>query len=112
MEGWGFGGAEIFTDEVKWPRAMDRDCGGLRWRILVKVADCDASAAGGVKECGVGRGIKGAGDIGGEGSVFEVRDGRDGGVDGEGRAKWGRSVYVGKVGTSVRGIRGLRGGRG
>ncbi len=46
----------------------------------------------GVKEGGVGRGAKEAGDIGGEGSIFEVGDGRDGGVDREGRDAWDGGV--------------------
>jgi hypothetical protein len=62
---------------------------GLGWvaekNFGSETADCDISAADGVKEGGVGRGAKGAGDIGGERSIFEVGDGRDGGVDREGR---------------------------
>jgi hypothetical protein len=38
--------------------------------------DCDVSAADGVKEGGVGRRAERAGDVCGEGSVFEVEDGR------------------------------------
>ena len=40
---------------------------------------------GRVKEGGVGRGAESAGDISGEGSVFDIGDGRGGRVDGEGR---------------------------
>jgi hypothetical protein len=92
---------------------MDRDWGGwvAEEEFGGEAADCDISAADGVKDGGVGRGTKGAGDIGDEGS-FEITDGKDGGVDGESRARRGRSVYVGKVGTSVRDYRGVERGRG
>ncbi len=50
-----------------------------------KAADFDVSAAEGIKEGGVGRGAESTRDVGGEGSVFEVCDRRDGGVDEEGR---------------------------
>ncbi len=66
-----------------------------------EATDCDVSAADGVKEGGGGRGTKGVGDIGGESSVFKIGDGRNGGVDGDGRDKWGKGEYVGRVGTSV-----------
>jgi hypothetical protein len=49
-----------------------------------EATDFEVSAAEGIKEGGVGRGAEGARDIGGEGSVFEVGDGRGSGVDGEG----------------------------
>jgi hypothetical protein len=53
---------------------------GLGWVVEKKfgseTADCDISAADGVKEGGVGRGAKGAGDIGGEGSIVDT-EGRD-----------------------------------
>ncbi len=50
-----------------------------------EAADFYVSAAYGVKEGGVRRGAKGTRDVGSEGCVFEVWDGRDGGVDGKGR---------------------------
>ena len=53
-----------------------------------EAADFDISAAEGIKKCGVRRGAKGARDVSGEGSVFEVCDRRGGGVDGEGRYGW------------------------
>ncbi len=37
-----------------------------------EAADCDVSAADGVKQGGVGRGAEKARDVGGEGRVFEV----------------------------------------
>ncbi len=40
----------------------------------------------------------------GEGGVFKIGDGRDGGVDGEGSYRWG------KGGGNVRGIREMGGG--
>ncbi len=80
--------------------------------MVNEAADCDVSAADGVKEGGVGREAKGAGYIGGESSVFKIGDGRDGGVDGKSRDKLGRGVYVGRVGTSVRGIGGVERGEG
>ncbi len=53
-----------------------------------KAADFNLSAADDVKEGGVGGGAESTRDVGSEGGVFEVRDGRDGGVDGEGRYGW------------------------
>ena len=50
-----------------------------------EAADFDVSAVEGIKEGGVGRVAESARDVGGEGSVFEVCDGRGGGVDGESR---------------------------
>ncbi len=92
LKGWGFRGADTFTDEVKVAEGNGQRLGWVAEEDFGSeaVADC-------VKEDGIGRGAKGAGDIRGEGRVFEVRDGRDGGVDGEGRDKWGREVYVGRV---------------
>ncbi len=54
-----------------------------------KTANFYVSAADGVKEGGVGRGVESTRDVGSEGSVFEVCDGRGGGVDGEGCYRWG-----------------------
>ncbi len=71
---------------------------GLGWvaekKFCSEATDCDISAADGVKEGGVGWGAKGAGDIGGERNIFEVGDGRDGGVDREGRDTWEGRVCV------------------
>ncbi len=64
----------------------------MRWvaekKWYSEAADLEVSAAEGIKEGGVGRGAEGARDVGGEGSVFEVCDRRDGVVDGEGRYGW------------------------
>ncbi len=61
------------------------------------------SAVDGVKEGGVGGGAESARDVGGKGGVFKIGDGRDGGIDEEGRYRWG------KGGGNVRGIRGVVG---
>ena len=53
-----------------------------------EAADFEVSAAEGIKEGGVGGGAESTRDVGSEGGVFEVCDGRDGGVDGEGRYRW------------------------
>ena len=53
-----------------------------------EAADFYVSAAYGVKEVGVRRGAEGTKDVGSEGSVFEVCDGRGGGLDEEGRYRW------------------------
>ena len=59
VEGWGFGGAETFTNEVKVAEGNDGQ--RLGW-----AAELGGEAtANGVKEGRVGRGTKGAGDIGG-----------------------------------------------
>ncbi len=50
-----------------------------------ETADFNVSAAYGVKEGGVSRGAESTRDVGSEGSIFEVCDGRGGVVDGEGR---------------------------
>ncbi len=64
----------------------------MRWvaekEFYGEAADFDVSAADGVKEGGVRRGAESTRDIGSEGSVFEVCDGRGGGVDGESRYRW------------------------
>ena len=49
-----------------------------------EAADFDVSAADGVEEGRVGRRAEGAGNVGGEGSVFEVKDRGSSRVDGEG----------------------------
>ena len=49
-----------------------------------EAADCDVSAADGVKEGRVGRRAEGAGDVRGKGSVFKVKDRGGSGVDGVG----------------------------
>ncbi len=67
---------------------------------MLNRANSDVSAADGVKEGGVGRGAESARDVGGEGGVFKIGDGRDGRVDGEGSYRWV------KGGGNVRGIRG------
>ena len=56
-----------------------------------EAADGDVSAADGFKEGRVGRRAERAGDIGGEGSVFEVKDRGRSRVDGEGGDEWGGS---------------------
>ena len=50
-----------------------------------EAADCDVSAADGVKEVRVGGRAERAGDVSGEGSVFKVKDRGSSGVDGERR---------------------------
>ena len=47
-----------------------------------EAADFDVSAAEGIKKGGVGRGAEGARDVRGEGSVFDVGDGRGSRVEG------------------------------
>ncbi len=87
---------------------------GLGWVVEKKfggeTADCDIAAADGVKEGSVGRGAKGAGDIGGERSIFEVTDGWDGGVDREGRDTWEERACVGEY--YIRWLWGWWGGKG
>jgi hypothetical protein len=56
-----------------------------------EATDGDISAADGFEKGGVGGGAEGAGNVGGEGSVFEVKDRGSSGVDGEGGNKWGDS---------------------
>ena len=58
-----------------------------------EAADCDVSAADGVEEGRVGRRAEGAGNVSGEGSVFEVKDRGSGGVDLEGGDEWGDSRW-------------------
>ncbi len=76
-------------DKVK---VGERGGKGLGWvaekEFDGKAAHLNISAADGVKEGGVGRGAESTRDVGSEGGVFEVCDGRDGGVDGEGRYRW------------------------
>ncbi len=59
---------------------------GLGWvaekKFGSETANCDISAADGVKEGSVGRGAKRAGDIGDERSIFEVGDWRVGLIEG------------------------------
>jgi hypothetical protein len=61
---------------------------GCEEKVYGEAADFDVSAADGVKEGGVRRGAESTRDVGSEGSVFEVCDGKGGGVDGEGRYRW------------------------
>ena len=58
-----------------------------------EAADCDVSAADGVEEGRVGRRAEGAGNVSGEGSVFEVSDRGSSGVDGEGGDEWDDSRW-------------------
>ncbi len=83
LEGWGFGGAQVLSKYVQVTKGREE---GLGWVAKKKFGG--VSAANGVKEGGVGWEAKGAGDIGGERSIFEVGHGRDGGVDREGRDTW------------------------
>ncbi len=109
MKGWGFGGTQVFADKVK---VTESDGKGLGWvaekEFGGEAADFDVSAGDGVKEGGVGRGAESARDVSGKGGVFEISDGGNGGIDRESRATWGRCMYVGMVGASVRDIWGLR----
>ncbi len=76
MEGWESGGAKVLADKVKVTESNGK---GLGWvaeeNFSGEAADCDASAADGVKEGGVGKGNKRAGDIGGESSVLRLEMG-------------------------------------
>ncbi len=65
-----------------------------------EAADFNVSAADGVKEGGVGRGAESTRDVGSEGGVFKIGDGRDDEVDGQGSYRWGTG------GGNVWGIRG------
>ena len=56
-----------------------------------EATDGDISAADGFEKGGVGGRAEGVGHVGGEGSVFEVKDRGSSGVDGEGGNKWGGS---------------------
>jgi hypothetical protein len=56
-----------------------------------EAADGDVSAADSIEKGRVGGRAEGAGNVGGEGSVFEVKDRGSSGVDGEGGNKWGDS---------------------
>ncbi len=64
----------------------------MRWvaekEFYGEAADFDVSAVDGVKDVGVRRGAESTRDVGCERSVFEVCDGRGGGVDGERRYLW------------------------
>ncbi len=56
----------------------------MRWvaekKIYGEAADFDISAAEGIKKGGVGREAESARDVGGEGSVFKIRDRGNGGA--------------------------------
>jgi hypothetical protein len=56
-----------------------------------EAADGDVSAADGFKEGRVGRRAERAGDVGGEGSVLEVKNRGSSRVDGESGDEWGGS---------------------
>ena len=56
-----------------------------------EAADGDVSAADGFKEGRVGRRAERAGDVGGEGSVLEVKNQGSSRVDGESGDEWGGS---------------------
>ncbi len=65
-----------------------------------EAADVDISTADGVKESGVGRGAESTRDVGSEGGVFKIGDGRDGwGTSGENA--WGIRGVVGRWGWDV-----------
>jgi hypothetical protein len=81
---------------------MEEELGG-------EAVDGDVSVADGLKESGVGRGTKRARDIGSEGSVYEVRDRKDGGVDGESgdkRDRIGEVRVIGGLGWRSGGLKG------
>ncbi len=67
MEGWGFGGAEVFANKVKVTKS---DGKGLGWVVEKEfdgdAADFNVSVADGVKKGEA----ESARDVGGEGSVF------------------------------------------
>ena len=54
-----------------------------------EAADGDVSAADSIEKGRVGGRAEGAGNVGGEGSVFEVKDRGSSRVDGEGGDEWG-----------------------
>ena len=56
-----------------------------------EAADGDVSAADSIEKGRVGGRAEGAGNVGGEGSVFEVKDRGSSGVDEEGGDEWGYS---------------------
>jgi hypothetical protein len=59
-----------------------------------EAADGDVvSTADSIEKGRVGGRAEGAGNVGGEGSVFEVRDRGSSGVDGEGGDEWGDSRW-------------------
>ncbi len=85
----GFGRAEMFANKFKVTKS---DGSGLRWvaekEFYGEAADFGVSAADGAKEGGVRMAAESTRDVGSERSVFEVCDGRGGGVDGESRYRW------------------------
>ena len=56
-----------------------------------EAADGDVSAADSIEKGRVGGRAEGAGDVRGEGSIFEVKDRVSSRVDGEGGDEWGDS---------------------
>ena len=58
-----------------------------------EAADGDVSAVDSIEKGRVGGRAEGAGNVGGEGSVFEVRDRGSSGVDGEGGDEGGDSGW-------------------
>jgi hypothetical protein len=85
LKGWGFGRAEVFADDVKVAEGGEEGLGRVaEEKFGGEAADGDVSAADGVKEGRVRGRAEGAGDVSDEGRVFEVRDRRCSGVDGEG----------------------------
>jgi len=72
----------------RWPRAMDRDWGGLRRKSgIVRPRILRYPRRNALRRVVLvgeprAREIEGAGDVRGEGSVFDVGDGRGSGVDG------------------------------
>ncbi len=83
LEGWGAGGAKVFADEVKVAESNGKRLGWVvEGDFGGEATDCDVSAANSIEEGGVGRRAERARDVSSKGRVFEIRDGRDGGVDG------------------------------
>jgi hypothetical protein len=71
LVGWGFGRAQVLSNYVQVTKGGKE---GLGWvaekKFGSEAAGCGISAVDGVKEGGVGRGAKGAGDISGKRSIF------------------------------------------
>ncbi len=98
-EGWKGGGLEerrFCRTTSRWPRAVNSGWGGLRRSSLVvrpRMVMYPRRMALRRVEL-EGERAEGAGDVRGEGSVFEVGDRRSGRVDGEGGDQWGDIVVL------------------
>jgi hypothetical protein len=83
---WGAGGAEVLADKVKATEGNEKGLGwwgGLRRKIVVvrpRIVIYPRRMAL-RRVAGVGGGVESARDVGSEGGVFKIGDGRDGGAD-------------------------------